>query len=272
MPSLSHVLRSNRCNCKEFANGAKVTSVRAGYRQLIEVLSIGVENAFRSSNGCGTVFKLTPTGKETVLHSFQGSDGANPTAGLVRDSAGNFYEWRQFEGWQSERLRGGSKSTRREPRPCCTVFRHRWSVSVGWFDPRRCWQSVWNDFEWRCKQSRCRVQAVTSSAAGMSGKTTQAVGLWCSTSGRVWRSAAEATMTAGEPFWLTKTQAARAYWFFAGWEPVPSMSRQRLTTGDQPLLLHSQLPKQKRIHVRKLLDLFAHWLARAVPRFGLDPQ
>jgi hypothetical protein len=172
------VLRSNRCNCKEFANGAKVTSVRAGYRQVIEVLAIVVENAFRSSNGCGTVFKLTPTGKETVLHSFQGSDGANPTAGLVRDSAGNFYEWPQFEGWQSERLRGCSKSTRREPRPCCTVFRHRWRVSVGWFDPRRCWQSVWNDFEWRCKQSRCRVQAVTSSAAGVSGKTTQAVGLW----------------------------------------------------------------------------------------------
>jgi hypothetical protein len=36
---------------KEFANGAKVTSVRAGYRQVIDVLAIVVENAFRSSNG-----------------------------------------------------------------------------------------------------------------------------------------------------------------------------------------------------------------------------
>jgi uncharacterized repeat protein (TIGR03803 family) len=42
--------------------------------------------------GCGTVFKLGPTGKETVLHKFlDNSDGANPTAALIRDSAGNLY-------------------------------------------------------------------------------------------------------------------------------------------------------------------------------------
>jgi uncharacterized repeat protein (TIGR03803 family) len=41
--------------------------------------------------GCGTVFKLDTTGKETVLHSFAGSDGANPNAGVVQDAAGNFY-------------------------------------------------------------------------------------------------------------------------------------------------------------------------------------
>lgn len=40
---------------------------------------------------CGTVFKLDKTGKETILHSFVGTDGANPWAGLVRDDAGNFY-------------------------------------------------------------------------------------------------------------------------------------------------------------------------------------
>jgi uncharacterized repeat protein (TIGR03803 family) len=41
--------------------------------------------------GCGTVFKLDTTGKETVLHRFRGADGATPIAGLIRDSAGNFY-------------------------------------------------------------------------------------------------------------------------------------------------------------------------------------
>jgi len=42
--------------------------------------------------GCGTVFKVDGTGKETVLYSFMGgTDGALPAAGLVRDSAGNFY-------------------------------------------------------------------------------------------------------------------------------------------------------------------------------------
>lgn len=43
--------------------------------------------------GAGTVFEVTPTtGTETVLYTFFGySDGANPSAGLVRDSSGNLY-------------------------------------------------------------------------------------------------------------------------------------------------------------------------------------
>ena len=40
--------------------------------------------------GCGTVFKLTPDNKFTVLHTFTGGkDGAGPYGGLVMDSAGN---------------------------------------------------------------------------------------------------------------------------------------------------------------------------------------
>ncbi len=39
----------------------------------------------------GTVFKLTPEGKETVLHSFAGMDGANPDGSLTRDKSGNLY-------------------------------------------------------------------------------------------------------------------------------------------------------------------------------------
>jgi uncharacterized repeat protein (TIGR03803 family) len=41
--------------------------------------------------GSGTVFKLSSTRKETLLHSFSYVDGANPNGGLLRDSAGNFY-------------------------------------------------------------------------------------------------------------------------------------------------------------------------------------
>jgi uncharacterized repeat protein (TIGR03803 family) len=41
--------------------------------------------------GCGTVFKVDPAGKKTVLYSFTGGDGANPVAGLVRDAQGNLY-------------------------------------------------------------------------------------------------------------------------------------------------------------------------------------
>jgi uncharacterized repeat protein (TIGR03803 family) len=42
--------------------------------------------------GSGAVFKVSATGTETVLHSFAGgADGANPYAGLIRDSVGNLY-------------------------------------------------------------------------------------------------------------------------------------------------------------------------------------
>jgi uncharacterized repeat protein (TIGR03803 family) len=43
--------------------------------------------------GLGTVFKLEPSGAETVLHSFAGgsTDGQNPYGGLVRDTSGNLY-------------------------------------------------------------------------------------------------------------------------------------------------------------------------------------
>ncbi len=55
--------------------------------------SIGGDLSCGSGGGCGTVFEVTPTGTETVLHSFAGypNDGADPMAGLVRDAKGNLY-------------------------------------------------------------------------------------------------------------------------------------------------------------------------------------
>jgi len=46
-----------------------------------------------NSAGCGTVFKRSPGGKLTVLHTFAGgtTDGCNPWGGLTRDQAGNLY-------------------------------------------------------------------------------------------------------------------------------------------------------------------------------------
>jgi|HubBroStandDraft_1064217.scaffolds.fasta_scaffold17147_3 uncharacterized repeat protein (TIGR03803 family) len=40
--------------------------------------------------GCGTIFEMTPTGKLTTLHTFQLTDGAEPSA-LVQATNGNFY-------------------------------------------------------------------------------------------------------------------------------------------------------------------------------------
>jgi uncharacterized repeat protein (TIGR03803 family) len=40
---------------------------------------------------CGTVFRITPDGTLTTLHSFAGADGAFPGGGLVQAPGGNFY-------------------------------------------------------------------------------------------------------------------------------------------------------------------------------------
>jgi len=40
--------------------------------------------------GCGTIFEVTPTGKETVF-SFDGTNGSGPFGGLIQGSDGNFY-------------------------------------------------------------------------------------------------------------------------------------------------------------------------------------
>ena len=51
------------------------------------------------ANRVGTVFRLTPDGKEKVLHSFaDGSDGASPVAGPTMDKAGNLYGTTNYGG------------------------------------------------------------------------------------------------------------------------------------------------------------------------------
>jgi uncharacterized repeat protein (TIGR03803 family) len=47
---------------------------------------------------CGEVFKLDPSGVETVLHPFHGNDGYTPNAGLVMDAAGNLYGTTSYGG------------------------------------------------------------------------------------------------------------------------------------------------------------------------------
>ncbi len=43
------------------------------------------------TNGCGTVFKLTPSGAFTTLHAFDGTDGSSPGGALVEGNDGNLY-------------------------------------------------------------------------------------------------------------------------------------------------------------------------------------
>ena len=43
------------------------------------------------NSGRGVVFKVDARGRETVVHTFGGSDGANPDSTLLLDSQGNLY-------------------------------------------------------------------------------------------------------------------------------------------------------------------------------------
>jgi uncharacterized repeat protein (TIGR03803 family) len=55
--------------------------------------------SYGGASSWGVVYKVDETGKETVLYSFTGgSDGGQPQAGVIRDSAGNLYGTTLFGG------------------------------------------------------------------------------------------------------------------------------------------------------------------------------
>jgi uncharacterized repeat protein (TIGR03803 family) len=54
-----------------------------------------------NGGSCGTVFKITPGGTLTTLHSFDKSDGGNPAAGLILGTDGNFYGTTLYGGAKS---------------------------------------------------------------------------------------------------------------------------------------------------------------------------
>jgi uncharacterized repeat protein (TIGR03803 family) len=68
-------------------------------------------------NGCGTVFRITPSGELTTLYSFctrtNCTDGTNPYAGLVEATDGNFYGTTHY----------GGDVTCNPPQGCGTVFK-----------------------------------------------------------------------------------------------------------------------------------------------------
>jgi uncharacterized repeat protein (TIGR03803 family) len=55
-------------------------------------------NAGFGRNNQGTIFKITPAGKLTTLHTFTGTDGSAPNGVLVQASDGSFYGTTPFGG------------------------------------------------------------------------------------------------------------------------------------------------------------------------------
>jgi uncharacterized repeat protein (TIGR03803 family) len=79
---------------KDDANGALPNGplVQDADGHLYGTASLGGILSCNGGDGCGTIFKLSTTGKITTLYKFMGeTDGAHPNGGLLRDSAGNFY-------------------------------------------------------------------------------------------------------------------------------------------------------------------------------------
>lgn len=58
----------------------------------------GNSNCGDGGGGCGTLFKITPAGKFTLLHAFTETDGRQPEGGLVIDAKGNLYGTTNFGG------------------------------------------------------------------------------------------------------------------------------------------------------------------------------
>ena len=50
------------------------------------------------TNGCGTVFKMTPDGTVTILHVFAGNRRRLPQAALIEATDGNFYGTTTYGG------------------------------------------------------------------------------------------------------------------------------------------------------------------------------
>jgi uncharacterized repeat protein (TIGR03803 family) len=79
-----------------YPNGALIQDAEGN---LYGTTQVGGELTCGRGEGCGALYKLDPTGTETVLYSFRGQpDGENPTGGVVRDSAGNLYGTTAFGG------------------------------------------------------------------------------------------------------------------------------------------------------------------------------
>ncbi len=102
-------------NCTDGAYPYSTGVIEDGSGNLYGTTSAGGVNSC-DSPGCGTVFKLAPNGDgsytESVLHSFNYTDGAGPDAGLIEDASGNLYGTTSSGGtglsWECEGCSSGT--------------------------------------------------------------------------------------------------------------------------------------------------------------------
>lgn len=175
--------------------------------------------------GCGTVFRLDKTGKETILHTFTGTeqlDGAWPYAGLVRDEKGNLY---------STTASGGA------PRGYGTVFKldktgretvlHRfsgWSASgpvagVIRDDASNIYGIIggYTSYGMVFKLNRCNKETVLHNFSYDEGSPEFGVGLLRDAKGNLYASTVEGSNYEGMAFKLDKSGNLTVLHNFSGW-------------------------------------------------------
>jgi uncharacterized repeat protein (TIGR03803 family) len=88
----------NLTTLHSFANFGDGANPYAGLIQATDGNFYGTTQNGGAYPNVGTVFKIDASGDLTTLHSFSGSDGANPTANLIQATDGNFYGTTQNGG------------------------------------------------------------------------------------------------------------------------------------------------------------------------------
>jgi uncharacterized repeat protein (TIGR03803 family) len=91
-------------NCSD-GYGPEAGPVQGSDGNLYGVNPFGGNLAYCYSDGCGTVFKITPEGNLTTLYTFCSqvscTDGGAPLGGLIEANDGNFYGTTYSEGFNS---------------------------------------------------------------------------------------------------------------------------------------------------------------------------
>jgi uncharacterized repeat protein (TIGR03803 family) len=77
----------------EFPSAALIEGADGNFYGTTVYGGLSANSATFCDRGCGTVFRVTPQGVESVLHAFRGGvrDGAHPATALVHARDGNFY-------------------------------------------------------------------------------------------------------------------------------------------------------------------------------------
>lgn len=83
-----------------FTNGANGGSPEAGLIQATDGNLYGTA-VQGGAQDYGTIFKITPSGTLTTLHSFTDADGSSPTGALIQATDGNFYGSTNLGGAQN---------------------------------------------------------------------------------------------------------------------------------------------------------------------------